>query len=409
MKKIIYTLFIMSILLLLAFGTSLSKNKETLVLVTKTKTFIAGHIIKIEFSTTSKTIQPQLFIVHSYGKTILNCTNKDGKLTFKLPDVFSKKTGFVSWFLIVNNKNIFKGSFEIMPNDNTKTQIENYLGPRSILAGGKEFTMMVAVPCDGFDNPILENSTVTIKNQFLENITIHTQKTKNFIGWENIFSSNPSGKMLVSTECKNIATKEIETEIYPNIATDFSINYNRNHEYGDGNQITSLSTSIIRDNYNNIVIDGTMVSFIINTKNNYILKTFGTTINGIATGEILHPDHEDVYSVKAYVTGIAESNILQINYKPILATFNYAFSNENRKITVGPIKSFMNQLVPDGIKVILKIFQDDKLVSTLQKDTSKGMATFNISSAYYKAQKYRFEISSLGITQKTQTKSYDHN
>jgi hypothetical protein len=409
MKKIIYTLFIMSILLLLAFGTSLSKNKETLILITKTKTFIAGHTIKIEFSTTSKTIQPQLFIIHSYGKTILSCTNKDGKLTFKLPDVFSKKTGYVSWFLIENNKNIFKGSFEIMPNDNTKTQIENYLGPRSILAGGKEFTMMVAVPCDGFDNPILENSTVTIKNQFLENITIHNQKTKDFIGWENIFSNKPSGKMLVSTECKNIATKEIETEIYPNIATNFSIYYKRNHEYGDGNQITSLSTSIIRDDYNNIVIDGTMVSFIINTKNNYILKTFGTTINGIATGEILHPDHEDVYTVKGYVTGIAQSNILQINYKPVLATFNYAFSNENRKIIVGPIKSFMNQLVPDGIKVILKIFQNDKLVSTLQKDTSKGMTTFNISSAYYKAKKYRFEISSLGITKKTQTKSYDHN
>jgi hypothetical protein len=56
--------------------------------------------------------------------------------------------------LIVDEETVAK-HFEIIPIKNTQTQIENYLGPPSILAG-KEFTMMVAVPTDGFDNPVIK-------------------------------------------------------------------------------------------------------------------------------------------------------------------------------------------------------------------------------------------------------------
>ena len=410
MRKTIYIVFLLSIALLLAFGTLLGRaKKEVFILDTKTKFFIAGNEVKIQFTSNSKTVVPQLYIIHSYGKTLLVGTYKNGKLTFKLPELYAKKTGTVSWFLIASEKTLAQGVFEIIPNKNRQTQIENYLGPRSILAGGKEFTMMVAVPTDGLDNPVMENTPVLIKNQFLNNITIDVEKTKDFIAWKNIFSSRPSGKILVSTECKNSATKEIETEVYPNIASDFSINYSRNHDFADGNQITTLSTSVIKDHYNNIVSDGTLVAFIITNKTNIILKTFGTTINGIATGQLLHPDHPDFYTIKAYITGIAESNSFTIQYKAIIAKFNYAFSNHNRTLTVGPLKSFMNQLVPDGIKVTVKVIHENKLIETLQEDTSNGIVKFYISPDFYKAKKYRFEITTLGITQKSEIKNYDPN
>ena len=408
MRKTIYIGFLLTVVLLLAFGTSLeTTQKEVLTLSTKTKYFVAGNEIKIQFSSDSKTTNPQLYIIHSYGKTLLKGTYKHRTLSFTLPDDYVKKTGAVTWFLIVDEETVAQGIFEIIPNKNTQTQIENYLGPPSILAGGKEFTMMVAVPTDGFDNPVIKNTPVLIKNQFLNNITIDTEKTKDFIAWKNIFSSRPSGKILVSTECKNIATKEIETEVYPNIATNFSINYTRNHDFADGNQITTLSTSIIKDYFDNVVSDGTLVSFIITTQNNTILKTFGTTIKGIAAGQLLHPDHPDFYTVKGYITGIAESSSLNIAYKPILSTFNYTFYDGNRTLIVGPLKSFMNQLVPNGIKVTVKIIHKNKVVATLQEDTSNGIAKFHFPLDFYKEKKYQFEITTLGTTQKSETKYYD--
>lgn len=410
MKKITYIVVSISVLLLLAFGTVMNATKkDSFQLITKAKTFVAGNPIKIEFESNSKSEYPQLYVIHSYGKTLIDGEIKNGKLTYTLPDLYTKKSGAISWFLLDNGEKKLEGAFEIIPNDKTQTQIENYLGPRSILAGGSEFTMMVCVPTDAFDNPVAENTNALIKSQFLNSIVTTPEKTKDFIAWKNIYSSKPSGKILVSTESKNTTTKEIETEVYPNIATNFSINFKRNHNFADGNQITTLSTSIIKDQFGNSVSDGTMVSFVITTKNNTILKTFGTTINGIASGQILHPDHQDTYNVKGFITGIAESNTISIDYKAIISTFNYAFANKNRTLIVGPLKSFMDQLVPDGIKVVVKVFHNNKFVTSLQDDTSKGVAKFNFSANFYKEKNYRFEITTLGITQNSETKNYGTN
>lgn len=409
MKKTRNILLLLSALLLLAFGTTMVSDKEqSFKLVSKSKTFTAGNTIALAFTSKSEKEKPQLFIIHSYGKTLLDATFEKGNYVFKIPENYCKKTGTISWFLVNKDKMTSSGRFEIVPNDKTKTVIENYLGPRTILAGGKEFTMMVTVPTDSYDNPKIDNTSVGLKYQFLQNVTSLDLKTKDYIAWYNIYSPTKSGKMLVSTECNTIVTKEIETEVYPNIATNFTINYTRNHEFADGNQVTHFTTSIIKDQFDNIISDGTMVSFIIKTKNNMVLKTFGTTINGISSAQILHPDHQDIYSVKGYVTGIAESNSIVINYKPIISTFNYSFSNKNRTIIIGPIKSFMNQLVPDGIKVVVKVFNQNKEVASLLEETSKGMATFEIPEDFYKANSYRFEITTLGITQKTTTLNYDH-
>ena len=100
---------------------------------------------------------------------------------------------------------------------------------------------------------------------------------------------------------------------------------------------------------------------------------------------------------------------MNIAYKTILSTFNYTFSDGNRTLTVGPLKSFMNQVVPDGIKVTVNVLQGNKLITTLQEDTSNGIAKFYISPDFYKAENYRFEITTLGITQKSETKYYVPN
>jgi hypothetical protein len=376
--------------------------------ITKSKEFSAGSVVKLKFNSESKSTAPQLFVSHSYGKTLLGALVENGNYVFTLPKNYSEKTGNVSWFLIQNNKSHLSGTIQIKPNRNTKTVIENYLGPRKIIAGGKEFSMMVVVPTDGFDNPKADDTSVKLQHQFLQNITSLDLRTKNFIAWYNIYSPNKSGKILVSTSCDDTQSKELETDVYPNIATDFTINYTRNHDYADGNQITTFSTSIIRDQFGNIVSDGTLVYFVIRNKEQLLLKTFGTTISGVATAQTLHPDHPDMFVVKAYVVGVAESNSIAINYKPIANSFDYTFKNQNRTLVVGPIKSFMKQLVPDGINVEVNVFQQNKRILSLKNQTSKGVAIFDIPRDIVREGNYWIEIKTLGITQKTSTLRYDH-
>ncbi len=402
-------LLLISTMFLLAFASREdAAQRESFVLISKATEFTAGNPIKLAFHSKLKTEAPQLFIIHSYGKTLLDATLERGNYIFTFPKNYCEKTGKVSWFLIRSNQSVQSGSIHIHPNRITKTVIENYLGPRKILAGGKEFSMMVVAPTDGFDNPKEDNTSVKLRYQFLQNITSLDLKTKNFIAWYNIYSPNKAGKILVGTACESTVSKEIETEVYPNIATDFSINFTRNHEFADGNQITHFSTSIIRDQFGNIVSDGTLVYFIIRTKENMLLKTFGATISGIASAQILHPDHQETYQIKGQVIGIAESNSISIDYKPVTASFDYSITNQNRTVTVGPIKSFMNQLVPDGISVVVNVFQHNKKVTSLQKETSKGMAIFEISRDLINDGDYRLEITTLGMTKKTSILRYDH-
>jgi prophage maintenance system killer protein len=267
--------------------------------------------------------------------------------------------------------------------------------------------MYITIPTDGFDNPKPENTAVEFKEQFLNTITNQTIKTKDLIAWKNINAPTQSGLVLVSAACDKTITKEFDAVIYPGIATDFTISFSRNHEFADGNQITTMKTSIIKDKFGNVVSDGTLVSFAITNQEKNLLKSFGTTIDGVATTQILHPDHQEIFTVKAFVTGIAESNSLTIDYQPINPKIEYNFSNNNRTLTVGPLRSFMNQLVPDGCKVSLKIYHNNKLVDTLFEDTSKGKVIFTIAADFYKEKNYWFEISTLGSSQKTTVKKYD--
>lgn len=299
-KKIpYYILPIMAFFLFVFAKIKTNEKAATFSLQNIAKTYTAGNAISISFTTESKTATADLYLMHSYSKIIVNAKNENGKLTFKLPLFFTEKTGSVSWHLVSKNSKASTGTFKIVPNNATTTKIENYLGPRTILTGKQNFTMMVVVPTDGFDNPKEDNTAVIIKDQFQEDITSEQKNTANFIAWKNIYSRVKAGKMLVSSQCEQTTTKEIETDIYPSIATNFSITYERNHDFADGNQITKLTTSKITDQFGNLVSDGTLVAFYITTVTNMVLKTYAATINGIAIGQILHPDHGDTYNIKA--------------------------------------------------------------------------------------------------------------
>ncbi|NNE15185.1 MAG: hypothetical protein HKN51_09430, partial [Saprospiraceae bacterium] len=276
-------------------------------------------------------------------------------------------------------------------------KIETYIGPPSIEAGGSDYTMLVVIPTDSLDNPITNNTLVSAKYQFLETQEEKDIFTKNLIAYKKIYSQNESGRMLVSSECLNFNSKEFTINIGASIPTNFTISDKRSHDHADGNQITSFLTSVIKDKHGNMVSDGTYVNFFITNKNGNILKTSGITIGGIATSQMIHPDHEDVWSVKAYVNGMAESNVLTLNYKQVINDFEVIFTNNNREITIGPLQSFMKQMIPDGLQVKLTIYKDNLPVQTLLNTSFNGFVDFSLKPDVIKNDIYKFSITTAGL------------
>ena len=393
LKQAFFILFFQFIIV--SFLAQETTIKQSTISLTSTKTaFIVGDEIILEFEVKKDTIF-ELYCSNSYGSSVVESKALNKKITFKIPIFLSKKRGILSWNFINIDESI-SGNISIL-SQQQPTSIETYLGPPSIDAGGLDYTMLVVIPTDSLDNPIRDNSKVAVKHQFLKSEKSEDILTDKLIGYKNIFSPKKSGRMIISSESFGLNSKEFDVNIMPAIATNFKVFMHRNHEYADGNQITTFFTSTIKDRNNNIVSDGSYVEFYITNKEGGILKTSGTTLNGVAHSKIVHPDFEETWKVKAYFIGISESNTITIKYKKVIEDYNVSFNEHNRKITVGPLKSFMGQIIPDGLSVKLTIYKNNTPINELFKESSNGFASFYLDANIYEDGLYKIGIESAGI------------
>jgi hypothetical protein len=54
---------------------------------------------------------------------------------------------------------------------------------------------------------------------------------------------------------------------------------------------------------------------------------------------------------------MAESQPIKISYQPLIKSFPYTLFEGKPRNYRRALKSFMNQIVPNGIKVVLEIYQ----------------------------------------------------
>ena len=388
-------IFVLGLILLSSFAI-VQHNDATnpIQLVTTQTDYNVGKPIVLKF-TASEGEKPLLYCSNSYGSTLVSAIAEGGMLQYIIPENIIKKIGVVNWTVLDKNKSA-AGKFNIIPKAEVAT-METYIGPPSIEAGGTDYTMLVVIPTDSLDNPLPTNTKVNARFQFLASEENDDIFTNNLIAWRNINSKRESGRMLVSSESLGINSKEFTINVWAAIPTDFKISAKRPHNYADGNQVTTFNTSVIKDKQDNVVSDGTFVTFFITNDHGNILKTTGTTIEGVAHSKIIHPDFKDNWSIKAYVDGMAESDTITLSYQSVIEDFDVAFTNKNREILVGPLQSFMEQMIPDGLHVKLIIYKDNTLIDTIIKTSFNGYVTFNLKPAVYQNDTYSFSVETAGI------------
>ncbi|MBU2938182.1 hypothetical protein KO494_01395 [Lacinutrix sp. C3R15] len=388
-------IFLLGLILLSSFAVAQqNETRPPSILLTTQTDYEVGNAVVLEF-TASEGEKPLLYCSNSYGSTLVEALLKNNVIQYKIPENITKKTGVVLWKLLQEKESV-SGQFNLNPKAEVAT-IETYIGPPSIEAGETDYTMLVVIPTDSLDNPVPTNTKVNAKFQFLASEEKEAIFTKNLIAYKNIYSKRKSGRMLVSSESLGVNSKEFTIQVWAAIPTDFKISAKRPHNYADGNQVTTFATSVIKDKQDNVVSDGTFVTFFITTENGNILKTTGTTIKGIATSKMIHPDFKDTWNIKAYIDGMAESDTITLNYQSVIDDFDIAFTNKNRKILVGPLQSFMKQMIPDGLQVKLLIYKNNTLVDTITKTSFNGYVTFNLKPAVYQNGNYNFRVETAGI------------
>ncbi len=396
MKKIIYIWC-----LVLLFGCKGTTKKEVIqnvdfVSLSTKKTYKAGDAIHLKFSYT-KSSKAVLILKNAMGSTALIPQVLNKTLEFEVPSSFNRYAGMCHWSLIYNQDVVVSGDLSILPNS-SETHIESYLGPRSISAGEVDYSMMVIAPTDGYDNPLSAGTEVQMKHQFENAIQEHTLEVKNLLTWKNIYAPTKSGRILVTASCNSTISKELTSIVFPDKAIDFSINYERNHSYADGNQMITFETSIIYDAYGNIISDGTLVSFLIEDTSGMLLRAMGTTINGIAKARLLHPTKKESWKISGYITGVAKSNTISVSFDAAILDYKIGLSANKRTVMVGPLESFMQQIVPDGMPISLHIWDSEKNLLEIKQTTSRlGMGEFNLSPEFFPNGTYEITIEVSGL------------
>jgi len=371
-------------------------QEASAVLKTKQTMFKAGTRISLDFEV-SNAAPLQLLLHAAYGSTLLD--SETG--TFILPAFITKKRGTIGYRLFYKKEVLVKGSLEIMSNAETLPKLESYSGPPSCNAGGKEHTMQVVIATDHYDNPLPDSTAVHMKQQFL---TLKKEKisySKDLMAWTMIPSYTTAGRLLISSKVGITTSKEFAVEIQPSIAEDFQIKSVRKHQYADGHQITEFHTSMIKDAFGNTISNGTLVDFNIQNTNGAILRTQASTINGIAKAKIVHPDHQDTWAIKALIPGMAESNLLKLDYAAVLHDFEVHFNASQQAIRVGPLLSFMEQLIPDGAIVVLKVTQQGSLITQKMKTSLNGMVHFRLNKENYPSGTYEIQVQAMGVQKKS--------
>lgn len=351
-------------------------------------------------------IAPQLYLTNAIGSTIITGTKENNQISYCFPKSYTRHAGPLKWKLVSNGENIEDGEVNMRP-DSSFVFMESYFGPRQITAGDIDFSMLTNIPTDQFDNLLPDGTAVSIKRQFENQMDEYDINTSGGIAWKNIGATKKAGRMLISSACLGAYSKQLTTMVYSAKPADFTIQYERDHSFADGNQILTLKTSKMVDDYNNTVSDGTHVNFIIEDAAGTLLRTSGNTQNGMAIAKILHPEKATEWNIRAYVTGAATSNRLRVEFDQAVEDFKVSFDENEREVVIGPLYGFIHQKVPDGISITLELKSEENLILEKTKlFTKNGITSLKLPAEFYPPGTYEITINSMGIRKELTIRLY---
>lgn len=250
--------------------------------------------------------------------------------------------------------------------------LEIYTGPNTIVVGGKQASMITAIPADQHDNAITYEAAIKFESDKAKGIKTIRPITNLYSALE-FESEDQSKKILVGVSKNAISSTEQVVNEISDWPTDYSIEVINQYPYADNRQYTKLRTSRIYDSYGNQIADGTLVIFEIQDSNRLVGSYKAITIDGVANVFIKNPSIPTEWKIRSYIGDYSISDELQLSYKQNLQELLYEYDSFQKTIKVGPLRSVLGQYIPDGTLVTIS----SKGV-THQQETYNGYTTFKL-------------------------------
>ncbi|NNF36177.1 MAG: hypothetical protein HKN68_18875 [Saprospiraceae bacterium] len=268
--------------------------------------------------------------------------------------------------------------------------LETYVGPKTIIAGGQEEGMMVAIPLDTFGNVAdtyeLDFGLSTADENINEIIQLkHLTASKRYL------SGDKTGKWYLGASVDQSNSLEEHIYIKPSAPMDFKIKIVLSTPYADGRTVSVVSTTVIEDSSNNIITDGTIVNFFLMSNDKMVALYQAPTIGGIARLFFEHPDRPMELEIQGQIANIARSNLVKVIFEPFIQGITAKYIEDIKAIHVGPLKGSLNQFLPDGYRVAFHI-QGDQYDVWKYGMLENGSYHLSLSDILYSPGAYRINI-----------------
>jgi len=293
--------------------------------------------------------------------------------------------------IVLDSKNII-----IQPVMTKSPEIESYHGPRSIKAGGEEYSMVISTLLDSLDNPYDEDMGLDYNFMDGSGYWKVETRTKELYSFVNHYSNRKAGKVLTHITHQESGSTQRTINVVASDPAYFKLKHDRRFPYANGANSVRLFTSTIRDSYGNIVADGTLVEFIVNGEDDSKIIASGITINGVAEVELPAPIKPVRWEIHAFITSFSQTKKIQLDWYSAIEQIPASYNENSKILKVGPLKSRFNNLLPDGTGVNVT-YKDQMGTLEYYAGTKSGIAMIDLSNHILQPGTYSVSIESCGL------------
>ncbi len=324
----------------------------------------------------------RLTLLGSYGVWLYEGEFAKEKVVFNVPSSDMEHAGFVTAVVKVDGMTT-RERFEIIPGEAVEP-LTPLVGPRTITANGKSWSIAAVIPFDKFANPIVDGSTATFRIFHPGNVleTFRTD-TRHLVAWLRVNSKTQAGKTFITAQVGDAFGKETELLEMADWPVPFTMTNEPEVVVADGKQLTQVRTSRIVDQFGNVMPDGTLVQFIVTDEDGFKRILPSKTVDGFAHLPLQAPLRPTRFTVVATVFAI-ESEPLVVNFSPgpAIGAFPLDMAEGDGRydgymtFTAGPLLGERDQYIPDGTPVLFRLVHETGKVVEEEVVSDDGYALF---------------------------------
>jgi hypothetical protein len=272
-----------------------------------------------------------------------------------------------------------RASFEIVPGP-AVGPLHVLVSPRTVVADGRDRSMVVVIPHDQFGNALLNGTPMDVRAETPGGRVALRSALYTGVSWAWLPAGTRAGRVVVSAMIDAQAGLAGDLDVVAGRPVVFGLVAEPASAAADGRQLMILRTDLLRDQYQNVLPDGTAVVFVVVMPDGSQQRIPAQTIGGVAQAPLQAATMPGIAAVMAVAEGVASrTQYVEFGAGPaqgrIPVTVALQASERLLIVQIGPLIGPLGELVADGTLIEVQITDSTGQIVSANGATRAGQAT----------------------------------